>query len=96
MKADCDFKTIELKTARDSISILLDKTKTQDTLLQQYTSVIALKDTLIQLKDSIIIQREQQVVDLNKNNATLKKQRNRAIASGTLGIILGVLIIIVF
>ncbi len=96
MKADYTLKLAELGVARDSIDILVNKTKTQDTIIQKYDSVLVLKDTVINLKNNIITQRDLQIVDLNKNARTLKNQRDGAIAGGVLGVILGIVLAIVF
>lgn len=96
MKADYTLKVAELGVARDSINILVNKTKTQDTVIQQYSRVVELKDTVINLKNQTIVQQNLQITDLNKNVRTLKDQRNGAIAGGTLGVILGIVLAIVF
>lgn len=96
MKADYNLKVAELGVARDSINILVNKTKTQDTIIQQYGRVVELKDTVINLKNQVIVQKDLQISDLNKNVTTLKNQRNGAIAGGAFGVILGIVLAIVF
>lgn len=96
MKADYTLKVAELGVARDSINILVNKTKAQDTIIQQYGRVVELKDTVINLKNQTIVQKDLQITDLNKNVRTLKDQRNGAIAGGAFGIILGIVLAIVF
>lgn len=95
MKADYQLKTNELTIARDSIGILINKEIAQNHVLDRLLTIIEIKDTIIDLKDSIILQRGLQIDDLNKNNATLKKQRNRAVGvSSTFGIILTIIILV--
>jgi hypothetical protein len=101
MKTDYKLKMVELAVARDSINILINKGKSQDTLIERLFTVIEVKDTIIDLKDSVIVQRELQIGDLKENNETLEKrnkkvekQRNYAVGSSSILVI--ILLIIVF
>ena len=94
MKADYNLKVAELGVARDSINILVNKTKTQDTIIQQYGRVVELKDTVINLKNQVIVQKDSQIKDLNTNVTTLKHQRNTAIITGS--VVTTILIVLSF
>jgi hypothetical protein len=96
IKVDYDLKKAELGVARDSINILVNKSKTQDTIIQQYSGVVGLKDSVINLKNEIIINKDFQIKDLNKNVKTLKKQRNIAVVGGAFTVILTIVLAIVF
>jgi hypothetical protein len=96
IKVDYDLKKAELGVARDSINILVNKSKTQDTIIQQYSGVVGLKDSVINLKNEIIINKDFQIKDLNKNVKTLKKQRNSAVVGGAFTVILTIVLAIVF
>jgi hypothetical protein len=94
MKADYKLKVAELGVARDSINLLQNQVKTQDTMLSQYGRVVELKDTVISLKNQVIVQKDGEIKDLKQNVTTLKKQRNGALIGG--GTITAILIILAF
>ena len=54
------------------------------------------KDTIIKIKSDIIVQRDLQIVDLNKNVRTLKTQRNGVIIGASAAILLTIVLNIVF
>ena len=95
MKNDYKLQTAVLGLTRDSLNIITKQSAEKDTLIIDHKAIIFRMDRVINAKDDIITERENQVVDLNKNIKTIKRQRNTAYGVGgglfIVSIILGLL-----
>jgi hypothetical protein len=96
MQSDYKLTQVKLNVARDTISILTKKSLEQDSVIFDYKNLIVEKDTIIKIKSDIIVQRDLQIVDLNKNVRTLKTQRNGVIIGASAAILLTIVLNIVF
>jgi hypothetical protein len=96
MQSDYKLTQAKLNVARDTISILTKKSLEQDSVIFDYKNLIVEKDTIIKIKSDIIVQRDLQIVDLNKNVRTLKTQRNGVIIGASAAILLTIVLNIVF
>ena len=96
MQSDYKLTQAKLNVARDTISILTKKSLEQDSVIFDYKKLIVEKDTIIKIKSDIIVQRDLQIVDLNKNVRTLKTQRNGVIIGASAAILLTIVLNIVF
>ena len=91
MKNDYKLQTAVLGVTRDSLSIIIKQSAEKDSLINDYKTIISVKNNIIDLKDGVITERENQVVDLNKNMTTVKRQRNTAYGVAGVSIILTIL-----
>jgi hypothetical protein len=91
MKNDYKLQTAVLGVTRDSLSIIIKQSAEKDSLINDYKTIMLVKTDIINLKDGVITEREKQVVDLNKNMATVKRQRNTAYGVAGVSIILTIL-----
>jgi hypothetical protein len=96
MQSNYKLTQAKLNVARDTISILTKKSLEQDSVIFDYKKLIVEKDTIIKIKSDIIVQRDLQIVDLNKNVRTLKTQRNGVIIGASAAILLTIVLNIVF
>jgi hypothetical protein len=96
MQSDYKLTQVKLNVARDTISILTKKSLEQDSVIFDYKNLIVEKDTIIKIKSDIIVQRDLQIVDLNKNVRTLKTQRTGVIIGASAAILLTIVLNIVF
>ena len=91
MKNDYKLQTAVLGVTRDSLNIIVKQSAEKDSLINDYKTIILVKNNIIDLKDGVITERENQTVDLNKNITTVKKQRNTAYGVAGISIILTIL-----
>lgn len=93
---DYKLTQVKLQITSDSIVILNKIILEQDSLTDEYSHLNDEKNEIISLKDTIIREQKLQIIDLNTNVETLKKQRNKAAAGGVLGVLIGIALILVF
>ena len=91
MKSDYKLQTAVLGVTRDSLNIIMKQSAEKDSLINDYKTIISIKNNIIDLKGGIITERENQVIDFNKNIKTVKRQRNTAYGVAGISIILTIL-----
>jgi hypothetical protein len=82
LKQDYDLLKSELNISRDSINIYTKINFQKDSIIFDQRNIIKGNGDIIMIKNSILNEKDNEIIDLNKNIKHYKKQRNATIVTG--------------